>query len=169
MIIIEDGIVYEVSDDESVKTYIDTEYHLRAHQSTDSIEFKVVSYEGNHNPDFEGEVTICLNNQRNAVAFRQGIGSISFMGDVYELYSQNMLSVRADFIVKKPEESPPSSHEMQAQTLLNTEYLDAWPKYQIYKECIFMIYKLCKQVIESGNYEYSSMLNKLDVYLGQSD
>lgn len=28
-----------------------------------------------------------------------------------------------------------------------------------------MIYKLCKQVIESGNYEYSSMLNKLDVYL----
>ncbi|WP_019850593.1 hypothetical protein [Desulfitobacterium sp. PCE1] len=28
-----------------------------------------------------------------------------------------------------------------------------------------MIYKLCKQVIENGNYEYSSMLNKLDVYL----
>ncbi len=28
-----------------------------------------------------------------------------------------------------------------------------------------MIYKLCKQVIESGNYEYGSMLNKLDVYL----
>lgn len=28
-----------------------------------------------------------------------------------------------------------------------------------------MIYKLCKQVIESRNYEYQSMLNKLDVYL----
>lgn len=28
-----------------------------------------------------------------------------------------------------------------------------------------MIYKLCMQVIESGNYEYSAMLNKLDVYL----
>ncbi len=28
-----------------------------------------------------------------------------------------------------------------------------------------MIYTLCKKVIESGNYEYNSMLNKLDVYL----
>ena len=28
-----------------------------------------------------------------------------------------------------------------------------------------MIYILCKKVIESGNYEYQSMLNKLDVYL----
>lgn len=28
-----------------------------------------------------------------------------------------------------------------------------------------MIYALCKKVIESGNYEYQSMLNKLDVYL----
>lgn len=28
-----------------------------------------------------------------------------------------------------------------------------------------MIYTLCKKVIESGNYEYQSMLNKLDVYL----
>lgn len=28
-----------------------------------------------------------------------------------------------------------------------------------------MIYSLCKKVIESGNYEYQSMLNKLDVYL----
>jgi hypothetical protein len=28
-----------------------------------------------------------------------------------------------------------------------------------------MIYVLCKKVIESGNYEYQSMLNKLDVYL----
>ena len=28
-----------------------------------------------------------------------------------------------------------------------------------------MIYKLCKNVIESGNYEYQPMLNKLDVYL----
>lgn len=28
-----------------------------------------------------------------------------------------------------------------------------------------MIYKLCKTVIENGNYEYQSMLNKLDVYL----
>jgi len=28
-----------------------------------------------------------------------------------------------------------------------------------------MIYKLCKNVIESGNYEYNSMLGKLDVYL----
>lgn len=28
-----------------------------------------------------------------------------------------------------------------------------------------MIYKLCKNVIESGNYEYNSMLTKLDVYL----
>lgn len=28
-----------------------------------------------------------------------------------------------------------------------------------------MIYTLCKKVIESGNYEYQSMLTKLDVYL----
>jgi hypothetical protein len=28
-----------------------------------------------------------------------------------------------------------------------------------------MIYTLCKKTIESGNYEYGSMLNKLDVYL----
>lgn len=28
-----------------------------------------------------------------------------------------------------------------------------------------MIYTLCKKVIESGNYDYESMLNKLDVYL----
>lgn len=28
-----------------------------------------------------------------------------------------------------------------------------------------MIYQLSKKVIESGNYEYNSMLNKLDVYL----
>lgn len=28
-----------------------------------------------------------------------------------------------------------------------------------------MIYTLSKKVIESGNYEYQSMLNKLDVYL----
>lgn len=28
-----------------------------------------------------------------------------------------------------------------------------------------MIYTLCKKVIESKNYEYQSMLNKLDVYL----
>lgn len=28
-----------------------------------------------------------------------------------------------------------------------------------------MIYKLTKKVIESGNYEYQAMLNKLDVYL----
>lgn len=28
-----------------------------------------------------------------------------------------------------------------------------------------MIYTLCKKVIESGNYEYQSMLSKLDVYL----
>lgn len=28
-----------------------------------------------------------------------------------------------------------------------------------------MIYQLCKKVIESENYEYRSMLNKLDVYL----
>lgn len=28
-----------------------------------------------------------------------------------------------------------------------------------------MIYTLCKKVIESGNYEYNSMLTKLDVYL----
>lgn len=28
-----------------------------------------------------------------------------------------------------------------------------------------MIYTLCKQVISSGQYEYNSMLNKLDVYL----
>lgn len=28
-----------------------------------------------------------------------------------------------------------------------------------------MIYKLSKNVIVSGNYEYNSMLNKLDVYL----
>ena len=28
-----------------------------------------------------------------------------------------------------------------------------------------MIYSLCKKVIEGGNYEYQSMLTKLDVYL----
>lgn len=28
-----------------------------------------------------------------------------------------------------------------------------------------MIYILCKKVIESGNYEYDSMLSKLDVFL----
>lgn len=28
-----------------------------------------------------------------------------------------------------------------------------------------MIYILCKKVIESGNYDYNSMINKLDVYL----
>ena len=28
-----------------------------------------------------------------------------------------------------------------------------------------MIYTLCKKVIESRNYEYQSMLTKLDVYL----
>jgi len=28
-----------------------------------------------------------------------------------------------------------------------------------------MIYTLCKKVITSGNYDYDSMLNKLDVYL----
>lgn len=28
-----------------------------------------------------------------------------------------------------------------------------------------MIYTLCKNVINSKNYEYQSMLNKLDVYL----
>ncbi|WP_175585187.1 hypothetical protein [Alkalihalophilus pseudofirmus] len=28
-----------------------------------------------------------------------------------------------------------------------------------------MIYTLSKRVIESGHYEYNSMLNKLDVYL----
>lgn len=28
-----------------------------------------------------------------------------------------------------------------------------------------MIYTLCKNVINSSNYEYQSMLNKLDVYL----
>lgn len=28
-----------------------------------------------------------------------------------------------------------------------------------------MIYTLCKKVIESGQYEYESMLAKLDVYL----
>lgn len=28
-----------------------------------------------------------------------------------------------------------------------------------------MIYTLCKKLIESGNYEYESMLNKLDVFL----
>lgn len=28
-----------------------------------------------------------------------------------------------------------------------------------------MIYTLSKNVIQSGNYEYNSMLNKLDVYL----
>ena len=28
-----------------------------------------------------------------------------------------------------------------------------------------MIYTLCKKVIETGNYEYQPMLNKLDIYL----
>jgi len=28
-----------------------------------------------------------------------------------------------------------------------------------------MIYTLCKKVINSGNYDYDSMLNKIDVYL----
>ncbi len=28
-----------------------------------------------------------------------------------------------------------------------------------------MIYSLSKQVIQGGNYEYTNMLNKLDVYL----
>ena len=28
-----------------------------------------------------------------------------------------------------------------------------------------MIYKLCKKIIEGGNYTYDDMLNKLDVFL----